>query len=315
VAFGERVVVRGVRPVVRAGDPEIGEQEGGGLGFHRPAPIGMQGQLAGCHLVLGDGVLQQRLEEGGTFAIGDAPADHAAAEDVEDDVEVEVAPLGWPHQLGDVPGPDLIGAFSQQFGLLVGGMPELGAALADFAVLGEDAVHGADRAVVDALVEQAGVDLGRRLVGEARRVQQVEDGLLLRCAEGPGGFGSWAGDGRWRGSLGAVSLQAGAREARCAADRRHHAASRQASSHRCGQGTSSLGANGTPSSSATFFWTSMMASARASRRVRRAWSRCNAAISAASGLGAVVLRPRLAGVSASKTPAVRCRRQSVSAEE
>jgi hypothetical protein len=38
-------------------------------------------------------------------------------------------------------------------------------------------------------------------------------------------------------------------------------------------------------------------------------------ISAASGLGGVVLRPRLAGVSASKTPAARCRRQSVSAEE
>jgi len=33
------------------------------------------------------------------------------------------------------------------------------------------------------------------------------------------------------------------------------------------------------------------------------------------GLGTVALRPRLAGVSASKTPAARCRRQSVSAEE
>ena len=33
VALGERVVVRGVRPVVRAGDAKIGEQEGGGLGL------------------------------------------------------------------------------------------------------------------------------------------------------------------------------------------------------------------------------------------------------------------------------------------
>jgi len=96
---------------MRAGDAEIGEQEGGGLGLHRPATIGMQGELAGRHLVLGDGVPQQRLEEGGSFDIGDAPADHAAAEDVEDDVQVEIAPLGWPHQLGDVPGPDLVGAF------------------------------------------------------------------------------------------------------------------------------------------------------------------------------------------------------------
>src|SRR5271155_4435244 len=41
---------------------------------------------------------------------------------------------------------------------------------------------------------------------------------------------------------------------------------------RC-QGSPSLGANGIPSSSATFFCTSMMASARANRRVRRAFSR------------------------------------------
>jgi hypothetical protein len=75
VAIGEGDVVRGVWPVVRAGDAEIGEQAGGGLGLHRSTTIDMQGQLAGHHLVLGDSVLQQRLEEGGSFAIGDAPAD------------------------------------------------------------------------------------------------------------------------------------------------------------------------------------------------------------------------------------------------
>jgi hypothetical protein len=49
VAFGKRVVVRGGRPLVRAGGAEIGEQEGGGLGFHRSTAIGMQGELAGHH--------------------------------------------------------------------------------------------------------------------------------------------------------------------------------------------------------------------------------------------------------------------------
>jgi hypothetical protein len=48
-------------------------------------------------------------------------------------------------------------------------------------------------------------------------------------------------------------LQAGARDADGAADRRHHAAGRQAGGGRCGQGTSSLGASGRPSTSATFF--------------------------------------------------------------
>jgi hypothetical protein len=44
-------------------------------------------------------------------------------------------------------------------------MTQVIAARADFLVCGKDAVHGADRAVVDALVEQAGVDLG----GQPRR--------------------------------------------------------------------------------------------------------------------------------------------------
>lgn len=58
VAFGERIVVRGMRPVVRTGDAKIGEQQGGGLGLHRATAIGMEGELAGRHLVLGDGVVE-----------------------------------------------------------------------------------------------------------------------------------------------------------------------------------------------------------------------------------------------------------------
>jgi hypothetical protein len=34
--------------------------------------------------------MEQRLEQGGALGIGDAPAGNPAAEDVEDDVEVEV---------------------------------------------------------------------------------------------------------------------------------------------------------------------------------------------------------------------------------
>ena len=52
VAFGERVVVGDMRPVVRAGDAEIGEQQGGGFGLHRAAAIGVQGELTGRHVVL-----------------------------------------------------------------------------------------------------------------------------------------------------------------------------------------------------------------------------------------------------------------------
>jgi hypothetical protein len=164
-------------------DAQICEQQGGGFRLHRTAAIGMQGELARRHVVLGDRVIEQQLEQGGAFCIGDAPADHAAAEDVEDDVEIEVAPLAGSHQLGDVPGPHFIGPFDQQFGFAVGRVTRLLAAFADLAVLIEDAVHGTDRAMVDAFIEQGGVDLGRRLIGEARCVQQVKHLLLLRAAQ------------------------------------------------------------------------------------------------------------------------------------
>jgi|SRR4051794_19210740 len=58
-----------------------------------------------------------------------------------------------------IPRPDLVGGFGQQLGLLVDGMAALVAAFADFAVFGQDAIHGADRAMIDALVQQDGMDL------------------------------------------------------------------------------------------------------------------------------------------------------------
>jgi hypothetical protein len=81
-----------MRPAVRFGDAEIGKQERGRLCLHRAAAVGMQGELARRHLMLGDGVVEQCLEQAGAFSIGDTPADNAAAKDVDDDVKVEVYP-------------------------------------------------------------------------------------------------------------------------------------------------------------------------------------------------------------------------------
>jgi len=135
VAFGEGVVVGGVRAVVRPGDTEIGQQQCCRLGLHGSAAIGMQGELARRHAVLGDGVIEQWTEQRGAFGVRHAPADHAAAEDVEDDIKVEVAPLGWPYQFGDVPGPDGVGRLGEEFGFPIDGTAELLAAFAQFAVL------------------------------------------------------------------------------------------------------------------------------------------------------------------------------------
>ncbi len=81
VAFGERVVVGRVRTVVRTGDAEIGQQQGGGFRLHRAAAIGVQRELTGRHVVFGDGVVEQWAEQARGFGIGDAPTDDAAAED------------------------------------------------------------------------------------------------------------------------------------------------------------------------------------------------------------------------------------------
>jgi len=73
VAFRERIVVGRMRPAVGFGDAEIGEQERRGLGSHGTATVGMQGQLAGRHGMLGDGIVEQCREQGRAFSVGNAP--------------------------------------------------------------------------------------------------------------------------------------------------------------------------------------------------------------------------------------------------
>ena len=60
---------------------------------------------------------------------------------------------------------------------------------------------------------------------------------------------------------------------------------------------------------------SMIASACSNRRPSRAFSRLACTSSAAKGLRAADLGPRLAGVSAPRAPLSRCRRQSVRVDE
>src|SRR5947209_18986674 len=142
-----------MRPAMRLGDAKIGQQEGGWLGLHRSAAIGVQRKLARWDSMLDKGVVKHLLEEDGVFGIGDTPADDAAAEDVEDDIQVEIRPFAWSHQFRYVPRPDLVGGLGQQLGLLVDGMAKLIAAFADLALFGQDAIQGADRAKIDALVQ------------------------------------------------------------------------------------------------------------------------------------------------------------------
>jgi hypothetical protein len=98
---------------------------------------GVHGELTALNVVFGAGILDETLGQFSAFPRGDHPAGDVTAEDVEDDVEIEVSPLGRAEQLGDVPAPELIGRGGQQFGFLVGRVGELVAALARFTPLGE----------------------------------------------------------------------------------------------------------------------------------------------------------------------------------
>ena len=83
---------------MRFGDAEIGEQQGSGFGLHRAAAVGMQGELAGGDIMLDDGVVEHGFGQRGAFSVGDAPGDDPAAENINEDIEIEVAPFRQPRQ-------------------------------------------------------------------------------------------------------------------------------------------------------------------------------------------------------------------------
>ena len=159
--LGERVVVADLGAAQRAGDPEVGEELGGALAGHRRAAVRMQGEHLGLDALLETGFLDQRRGERGVLPIGNHPAHDVAAEDFEQDIEVEGRPAFGPPEPGDVPGPGLVGPRGHQLGLGVAGMTALIAPLSDRLVRGQDPVHRALGAQIPAFIEQRRDDLGR----------------------------------------------------------------------------------------------------------------------------------------------------------
>jgi hypothetical protein len=66
--------------------------------------------------------------------------------------------------------------------------------------------------VIDALIEQAGVDLARGLVGETRRAQQIEHGLALHHSERALRARPGPAHDRRLGQIGALTVDAGPRQ-------------------------------------------------------------------------------------------------------
>src|SRR5437763_1623646 len=67
------------------------------------------------------------------------------AEHIEEDVQVEITPLRGPEKLANSPAQQLIRSRGHALGLLGGRTPQLSAALANLAVLVEQAIHGANQ--------------------------------------------------------------------------------------------------------------------------------------------------------------------------
>src|SRR5208282_694978 len=178
-------------------------------------------------------------------------------------------------------------------------------------------LHGTDRAEVDALVEQTGIDLGGRLVGEARCTQKTEYGAAFRNGQCALRARSGAMHVQRLGQRGAPAVDAGTRHVQGRAGAGGQTGRRRQGDDRVYHDASSLSdvASGMPNRAATFFWTSMIASACSNLRLSRAFSRLACASSAAKGFSTAGFGPRLPGVSAPRAPLSRCRRQSDKVDE
>ena len=86
-----------------AGDAEVGEQLRGAFRGHGRAAVRVQGEHLGLDALLQAALLDEAGGERGGFPFGEHPTDDVSAEDVEQDIEIEVGPALRSEQAGDVP--------------------------------------------------------------------------------------------------------------------------------------------------------------------------------------------------------------------
>ena len=210
---------------------------------------------------------------------------------------MEAGPFGRALQLGDIPGPHFVGPDRQELGLGVERMGSLTSALAGLVVGGQEPIHGPDRAVIAAFVEQCGKHRGRRHVGEALAVEKAQQQILLGDRERQ--RGPWPRPRhmprRGHPMPGAIAVHEPAvqRERLTGTPQADVRGELGHGQHHASPFVSS--AVGSPSATHSFFWASMISSARSSLRCRRALSRCSCWICRAEGSG---FGPRLFGASA-----------------
>src|SRR5215207_37469 len=279
------------------------------LGRHGTAAISVQRQLIAANPFFGTRFGNEGLSQLGGLTLADQKADHIAAKHVQNDIQIVIGPRRWAFQLGDIPAPQLVGPRGEQLRLGVGRAAQLIAPLPHFVRRRQNTVHGAPRAKVDLFVKQGRIHLARSAILKARTVEHISHGGALLGTQGSGRNGAFGRcQRRCFGQL-PRTIMATARQPQ------HPAGFNNANG--CGQvinrihyDRSSERGMGrvTPSSCATFFWTSMISSAWAKRASKRAFSVRTWASSSANGSGGTTFGPRGCGVSAWSWPAARKRR-------
>ena len=172
--LGVWIVIRDMRAAVGLGNIEVDEERGDRLRSHAGTAIGMERKGPGGDVLLFQGVGDELLGEFCGFSMSEQPTDDVAAVDVEDHVEMEAGPFGRTLQFGDIPGPHFVGPDRQELGLGVERMNSLTEALASLMLGCQEPIHGTDRAVIAAFIEQRGEDRGRRHVRKALAVEKSQ---------------------------------------------------------------------------------------------------------------------------------------------
>src|SRR5215213_296602 len=181
--FGERVVVADPRPAVGGDDAEPLERGLHGGALHRTAIVGVQDERAREAALGPDRLADEIGGQLGALALVDLPAHDLAAEDIEDQVEVEEHAPDWTGHPGDVPAPDFAGAAGTVARGRLATRRRLGPAAMVLLPFGpQDAVEAGLRGDISALVCAAGHDLAGRQAVERLAVAGVQHGLafLLR---------------------------------------------------------------------------------------------------------------------------------------
>ena len=95
----------------------------------------------------------------------------------------------------------LIGSRGQELGLAIGGMGQMVAAFAGFSLSCQQAVHGADGAVILLFIEQGRIDGGERAILKAFVKEISQDGSAFRRRQGAYRTGPRSGPGGTRTAI------------------------------------------------------------------------------------------------------------------